>query len=311
MIFLLSVYFLSIGLAYFFSEIAKKDLKLMLIVGVLSILATLVNPYGIKVWIQALTIFANSVFRLRAINWDWRSIGEMGLYGIFLSFLVGTFILSGFWAKKNRSEMVINFIFLLLTIFIVRFSFALLVFFVPFANFMISKIKGLVNTKILNAFSVRFAVWASIFALILLGVVNVIETEQAYKDQKSYSDLINSKFRGRLGFNVWPYKAGEELVGAKRILAEANSANFLILQNPNLRFFYFGPMDNYFWQGQPFIFEYRKLLNLENGWREALDKWGVEMVILPADFKLSKELSGDSSWKKEYEDGETIIFGRN
>ena len=114
-----------------------------------------------------------------------------------------------------------------------------------------------------------------------------------------------------MGYNFWPYQAGEKLIGDKRILANAISANFLILQNPNLRFFAYGPMDNYFWEGRPFIFEYAKLLNLENGWQEALDKWGIETVMLPADFKLSKELLGDSSWKKEYEDGETIIFGRN
>ena len=307
----LAVYFLCIGLAFLFEGIAKKDLKLILTVGVLSIFATFVNPYGVGVWTQALTIFANSVFRLRAINSDWRSISEMGLYGIFLSLVVIGFLLSGFWAQKKRPEIVLNFIFLLLTVFIVRFAFALLVFFVPFTNFMVFKIKRLIDRKILSAFSIKFAVWASVFALILLGVVNVIETNQAYKDQKSYSDLINSKFEGKLGYSLWPYEAGERLTEGKRILADANSANFLILQNPNLRFFYFGPMDNYFWKGQPFIFEYRKLLNLENSWKETLNQWQIETVILPADFKLAKELSGDFNWKQEYADGETIIFTRN
>ena len=294
-----------------FREITNKYLKIISVVGGLSILGTLVSPYGLKIWIQALAIFFNSVFRLRAINWDWRSISEMGLYGLFLSIIVGVFILSGFWVKRQKSEIVLNIIFLFLTIFIVRFAFTLLVFFMPFSNFMIFKIQKRLNPQILDSFSVKFAVGAGVFALILMGFVNILEASQAYKNQKNYSDLINSKFQGKLGHKLWPYEAVERLTEGQRILADANSANFLILQNSDLRVFYFGPMDNYFWQGQPFIFEYRKLLNLENGWQETLDKWGIETVMLPADFKLSKELSGDLRWRKEYDDEGAIIFERN
>ena len=48
---------------------------------------------------------------------------------------------------------------------------------------------------------------------------------------------------------------------------------------------------------------------LEN-WREPLDKYGVQTVIIDTDVALSSLLRSDNQWSKVYEDNQAVIFLR-
>jgi phosphoheptose isomerase len=46
-------------------------------------------------------------------------------------------------------------------------------------------------------------------------------------------------------------------------------------------------------------------------WKETLDRYGIQTVIIDTDVALSTALRNDNEWSKVYEDDQAVIFTRS
>ena len=63
--------------------------------------------------------------------------------------------------------------------------------------------------------------------------------------------------------------------------------------------------------GEEFFMLYLKMMHVERGWENVLDSYKVPCVVLPRDAPLATLLSGTQGWKTSYSDEVTIIFVRD
>ena len=76
---------------------------------------------------------------------------------------------------------------------------------------------------------------------------------------------------------------------------------------PEYRVFLDGRADLY---GDDFLRQFKTAVQLRNGWRDVLDGWKVETVLLPPSCALTQALLLDPHWRTAYSDSKAIILIR-
>ncbi|OGD94426.1 hypothetical protein A3H87_00360 [Candidatus Curtissbacteria bacterium RIFCSPLOWO2_02_FULL_42_37] len=292
-----------------------KKTRTLLSVSTLSILATLINPYFLSAWLQAITMTSNSYLYLSSINLDWQPLITPGGTGWILAVIVFAIIFFLFFFKTKIGSLQKFFLLLfsLLSLITSRFTIALFVFLVPIANQLYLEFKGKLASQILNSISVRFAVFALFTVLFLTAAKNLLEINQAYLSPENYSRFLATKSTIKF-YGPWPYRANlylEKNLPEKRILNDANWGNFMIFQNQNRKVFYWGAMDNFIINGRSFVLEYLNLIQAAPDWEEKIERYQIDAVFLPPSFPLIAVLKLKPDWQIVYQDNQAIIFVKN
>ena len=68
--------------------------------------------------------------------------------------------------------------------------------------------------------------------------------------------------------------------------------------------------DRHDFYGESFLKDYLKVIHGQPGWDKILDRWQVNWVVLPADLALSSTLKEVPRWKILHDDGVAIVFQR-
>jgi hypothetical protein len=76
---------------------------------------------------------------------------------------------------------------------------------------------------------------------------------------------------------------------------------------PQYRLFVDGRSDLY---GDEILKECQTSMGLRNGWRQILDRWQVETVLIPPDSALAQALLLDPGWSSPYHDAQADVFVR-
>ena len=76
---------------------------------------------------------------------------------------------------------------------------------------------------------------------------------------------------------------------------------------PKYRVFIDGRADLY---GDELLQQFQRAVQLQSGWREVLDGWGVRAVLMPRQAALSQALALDPGWHLEYGDGQAVLLLR-
>jgi len=77
---------------------------------------------------------------------------------------------------------------------------------------------------------------------------------------------------------------------------------------PNYRVFVDGRADLY---GDEMLQQFQTAVQLRTGWREVLERWKVQVVLLPPHCALVQALALDSNWHREYSDAQAVVLSRN
>jgi hypothetical protein len=77
---------------------------------------------------------------------------------------------------------------------------------------------------------------------------------------------------------------------------------------PRYQVFIDGRADLY---GEMLLKQFETAVSLRNGWREILDRWGVNTVLLPANCALAQALMIDPEWRPSFNDSKAIILVRS
>lgn len=287
--------------------------KTLILVNILSVAATLANPYFFRVWQQVLLISANYYSNLQYLNLDWQPlIAKEGGGWIFAALATALVIL--LFLVKNKidtSQKLLLLVFISLSILTARFVIALFVFFLIPANQLILELdsrlkKGALESKFLSLIS-----FLILLVLLLMSTLNLLEVKYAYSSLKNYTHLLNTKYPEKYSYMNWPYEAGtfiQNNLKNRRILNEANWAGLLLLQDENIKVFYYGAMDNFIKNGRPFVLEYLDLINANNQWQQKLNNYQIDAVFLPPSFPLIAALKQDPHWQVAYEDKSAVIM---
>jgi hypothetical protein len=117
--------------------------------------------------------------------------------------------------------------------------------------------------------------------------------------------------RADTGF-VYPVRAGEYLAGLNEPVKMYNDfawGGYLINRlYPQHKVFIDGRADMY----REGIFEdHITVQNVAPGWREVLDRHGVDLVLTPPNRPLAYALASEEGWEVAYEDGESVVYRKN
>jgi hypothetical protein len=79
---------------------------------------------------------------------------------------------------------------------------------------------------------------------------------------------------------------------------------FIYRFHPRHKVFFDGRSDMY---GEEFVKEYERVTNLDYRWREVLDKYKVDWILVPVDYGLCSALKERKDWQILYDDHQSMI----
>jgi len=295
-------------------KVSLPKLKTYIAVFCLSALATLINPYFINAHKQAIIMFFNSYFTLHNINLDWQSaLTAKGIEAFTLVLFLLILFLLFFKSSVSLFQKLLLVSFYVLSLVSSRFLVPLIIFFIPIFYQFVKELETKINPNIKKSIAIRFAYFSFLSVLILFIVENLLVLTYSYSSLKNYSDFINYKYSKKLLYDLWPYQANrnfEKELQTKRVLTNADSGGFLLLQNPQAKVFYYGAMDNFIIDGKSFTFEYLKLQYAISNWKQILNQYEIDSILLPKTYKIVSELQKDQGWYPVYEDHQAVIMAK-
>lgn len=302
--------------AWFGRKNPKNENKLKKIaqVTLISTLATLINPYFLRSWQNALEVFLNSTTKISSINPDWKSLGaENSSSWILIAITAGIIALAYLLRKKGtKVHIALTTLFLFLSLLTSRFLIGLIVLAIPLANLSLVELSKRLSEDVKNSLSVRFSIAAVIAVVSLTAVANIIQANISYRSPTSYSQFLSQKSKGQK-YPAWSLAADNFLnshMNNARIVNEGNWGGLMLLNNPGRKIFYYFAMDNYIIGGQPFAFEYLSIVNAQPGWENKIESYNINTIYLPPEYPLAKKLENDNKWEIVYKDNLAVIIIR-
>jgi len=292
----------------------KYKLKKVVQVTLISTLATLINPYFLRSWQNAMEVFLNSTTKISSINPDWQSIGaENSSSWILIAITAGIITLAYLLRKKEtKVHIALTTLFLFLSLLTSRFLIGLVVFAIPLANLSLEEFGKRLNKTVKNSLPVRFSITAISCIIALIAIANILQANIAYRSSANYTKFLSSEAAVH-NYPFWSLNANSFLntnVKNGRIFNEGHWGGLMLLENPSKKIFYYSAMDNYIISGKPFAFEYLSIVNTHPGWENKIENYNINTIYLPPEYPLIKKLENDNKWEIIYKDNRAVIIIR-
>ncbi len=274
--------------------------KNLVAVTILSILATLVNPYGFSIY-QSVTAIPSNPFN-QQFNMEWLPLFSRG--GIHV--LVGALVIACyglFFIKKNRlnlTELLLSLLFFFFSLKSVRMSLFFFTLFLP-----------LVATFIRQTLLIRFRL--SLFSpptVALAAFSLAILSRGVYNVDTSLRMMNNPAFLASYRQN-YPYGAINYIKThpvPERLINYFNWGGYLVWQLPERKVFENGIMDVFKVVGDRFFLDdYHQIVYLGPHWQELFDQYQVEGILLPPNLPLVQMIRVLPNWEILYEDKVSVL----
>jgi hypothetical protein len=293
------------GLFVFFVFLLEKifhkgsNLHLISLVLFISLLATLINPYGFGVYIEGLTHVTYALGSLIA-EWVPPSLIDKLVVGFLFYFTVMSLFLTN--SRRKFFWVTVVSFFVIFSITARRnIPFAALAFAESFAFIFRDKLVAFENNQKFTVVSVITLVAAIFYVSITMLPVNYIAS-------------TNSAAYCNNSFVVYPCKAVEFLkkngIKNENIFANYEWGGFLEWELPQDKYFVDGRMPT--WKTPEGLSPYTVFLNViqaQPGYEETLDKYKTDLVLITQGSYLDLELISDkSTWREIYRDGVSVIY---
>jgi hypothetical protein len=92
-----------------------------------------------------------------------------------------------------------------------------------------------------------------------------------------------------------------------RLYNDYTWGGYIVLAWPEQRVFIDGMADFY---GTRIFRDHKRVAELEPGWRDVLDRWNVDLVLVRADSRVAHELDRESAWRELYHDDVAALLQR-
>lgn len=295
------IIFLAVNIISFFRKKNLKSVFVNLIITVLSMAATLINPYSWKAWWEA---WHHLQVPMKTLIAEWVPPNPFTLLIIFIIFFLCLIII---FISKNKDFNLFFLASCLIFFFIMSLNARRNIpFFFLFANFIIfgsNIIKQKLNNENIYSLSRALIILFFIFGVFI---------------QFPKTLLINSTFDKFCSTSTMfpnPCQAVEFL--KNNHLTTGNFYNtfewggFLEWQLPDIKYFSDGRMPA--WptpSGESPYTIYLKILQTQPGWEQTLNQYNIDHIIISPGTFMDLEIKSNKkySWKEIYRDDRSVIY---
>lgn len=289
-----------------FQEKKQKSARLIMIT-LLSFVASLINPFGVRAFSQGLTMVTK--YFASSTNLDLSPLVRPGdetwIYGIILFILT---IITVRAAKTiDIKEKILVVVLFALSLKMNRYSLVLIVVFASNFVFLINnykeKIINIVKPEFYQKMLVGLLYLVVTFLFLSVGLI-ACEMPEIYRNEEVYARSTKIVY-------PYPYRSVEYLKenGVKNnMLNDYNWAGYLIWKLPENKVFVDGRMDYFIVDGEPFTNTYQRIINLYPSWQEKMDEFDINTILLQPNTPLVQHLKKSSDWKIVNEDKYSVVL---
>jgi hypothetical protein len=294
-------------------KLILKRIKYSMILAVIFLFVSLLNPYTYNLWIELI----NQLFGSNNSNYisEWRSINLKYIFDLsyFVIFVLGLIFIA-LNKKINKLRLILFIIFGLTSLYSVRYvlplgSIVLVIFFVEFFILLknIDLKLNLTTTKefklplLVLKLSVRFIVLIFAFFSFAIAISYI----------KSLEDLIT---KDNLAMTMYPVEAEiflEKNISALKNIKFFNSyvwGGYLKYNIKELNIFIDGRMPQWVCAEGDLMRDYVLIEKLDNSWQSIVNKHNISGFIIQNNSALSTLLLESKDFKEIYKDSKAIIF---
>jgi hypothetical protein len=264
----------------------------------LSALATLLNPYGWKVYIEVVTTIFDQYAKANINEWFPVTVANPMSYQfvIYLS-LLGILLLLNF-RKNDYTYLAVCLAFLYLGLSSWRH---MPIFLIVSTPLWVSIAEGLAGNEL-----VRF-VRKKWFLVFMFLAIFLIAEQKISKDVPVDFSVEKIAESGQYPLRAARYLQKNPIEG--NMFNEYNWGGFLIWQYPQKKVFIDGRMPSWKLGGQKIFEQFNQVAQFKGDWQGILDKYGVQFALVynnPA----NKFLFLNAGWKETYSDELSAVFVR-
>jgi hypothetical protein len=279
---------LIVGLCVVDSTIRKLgDVRRLVLIGAVSMLATLVNPYGVGVWTYVVDLTTNPIVRTWITEWEPISIRDP--FGVV--FFSSVLLIVGYLARRGHPTPWVDLLWLA-------------VFFVAAA----AAIRSL-------------AWWGFVAPVVMAGVLPTTRTSATRRGSPRLNAVFLASF-AVAALLLLPWRRDVRLIlapqGLARGVADATApgARLFVVQ-PYASWFEFELPDRpVFVDSRIEIFpesiwhQYDAVTSGRADWQAILDRWDVDAVVTEDDTEVLRFLRTDPGWSLVTKDEDGFVFVR-
>ena len=284
-------------------SVFKNKGKQLFLVFVASVLAACVNPFGVHAFLFPFRVVSETYLMDHVQEFLSPNFHGFAPYRYFLLFLIGMLGLSK--TRLILSELVLILLFTSMSLYSMRYIPLYAIVCAPILSrhgyILIQESKG----RCSRLFKERSGVYGQIDAsakgyAIPLAVLVVI------------AGLAAGKIPVRFPEKTAPTAAIDFLranpIRGNMFNNDEIGDYVIYWLYPRYKVFMDGRLDMY---GEPIIKEYYKVVGIEQGWKDVLDKYDISYIFYYTDSVLVRHLLTDEGWRQIYSDNVASIFLRN
>lgn len=262
----------SLGLVIVLKAIRKKKINIYEIrLLIVSILATLINPYGIRLWLELWQTISDYSLHFRVREWS-----PIFLYFNlpFLVYFLYTFILIWKYKEKKLEEFSLYIVFLLLSILSIRHIPSLIIVSLPIT---LKATTSLYHKFLSQKYTTRYFTMTTLLALLAIYIIFIVNLLSEIK----LSILISEN-------NYYPVHAVKflrENPTQGQVFAEYSWGGYLIWKIPEKKVFIDGRMPSWRWNAniptesnwamEDFVSIFKNTSSFDN----LVKKYGIDTIL--------------------------------
>lgn len=285
------------------AKVLSGERLAILVIGALSVLITLINPYGLELWRTLLK--ESHPFQFSYIS-EWVPVTTKNIYnfaaycsvlGLFASALIGARHKFPLWYMLSLG------IFSILSIrsqyffrvAVILGIYALLVFWVPHLSDLRSVFSSRLVAKLRTGFLLFLTLSTlGIVGLFYLDVKECLDSKYWIEKQGYPQEAINYTLSAGISGNVFNYYGW---------------GGYMIWKYPQIQTFVDGRMPSWRENNKSVFEDYIKIVNSPKKNAKILTDYNVDWIIYPTDSEFVKYLqTPNSGWTEVYSDGVASVF---
>ncbi|MDD5342448.1 MAG: hypothetical protein PHI73_03895 [Patescibacteria group bacterium] len=288
---------------YQFKVLEKASLVKIMIIGLVSGAATLVNPYGLRIYYEVYYTMINTVgsalVRQSIAEWNPVQFGHrMSLQLTIYLVLFGILLL--FSLKKiDFTHLIITGVFFYIGLSSWRHMPLLMIAITPFWVLIAQVLTGDTLLKLLRR---RFILFLFLLALALVIRQQISGLLEFGIDPAKMSN------KGQYPYEAVQYLLKHPLKG--EMLNEYNYGGYLVWNYPQKKVFIDGRMAIWEYQGKNIYTDWEIIGQLKTGYLELIDKYKIDWTFFRCNLAIAEALRRSENWQEVYRDEMICIIVR-
>lgn len=277
------------------SSLSWKVLEKLSFIFSLSILATLINPYGWRLYIEVVTTVFDSYAKATIQEWlPFNATNPIAFQLETYLILLGLLLLMSF-RKIDFTYLSISLVFLYLAFSSWRHVPVFIIISIPFWVAIVEQLAGAELSKLINR---KWFLFLFFLALVVVGYQKIKIIPPSYSLERLSQE-------GNYPLGAVKYLKENPIEG--NLFNEYNWGGFLIWQYPEKKVYIDGRMASWRVGDRRILEEFNKTMEHKDGWENILNKYNVSRALVYNN--TSNEIAFlNLGWKVAYRDYLSIVF---